>query len=489
MTTLIEMSVSADGTVVMQSVPGRVTGYIDVQGPGINKRFDFNPGSGWSSPNLPNEVSRGGISLRFERVDDGVGGTNIHFTGDRSYDIAPGPVDFVLEYDADGNATGLRVGASGGVDGVAKIAIGASTTSQSTTNLSQDHLTISPDGTVIRTTYLQSHPSLPDAGAVALVSTFGPTGTQLGQTQVIDVDEGVAANIAAGFRDHCFLAPTPITMWPRDPSVRPRADGSYDEELIRSRVWEKSISEVCVGDLVVSYDKSGRLQPGRVTRTFRNESMHILDFWGTGVTAGHAYLCSDGPFEGRHVPIIDILRTDGAILRGDGTPIRAATGCEVGSPGDALLHVIIGDKQPDGRTKVTGAGQIRLGTRVILESGRDISIQELIADHGGTFTDEGLVRSASSDQAMPFLWAFGDRLPKPEDYILRRSRVDLASIYLAGDWETIGPRASVSQQSDELGLAEGGRTDQVRPKPAPNIPPAFRTHPDAPQSKAQRHTN
>lgn len=32
--------------------------------------------------------------------------------------------------------------------------------------------------------------------------------------------------------DECFLADTSIRMWPLDPSIKPRADGSYDEELV-----------------------------------------------------------------------------------------------------------------------------------------------------------------------------------------------------------------------------------------------------------------
>lgn len=38
--------------------------------------------------------------------------------------------------------------------------------------------------------------------------------------------------------DECFKSDTPIQMWPTDPTIQPRADGSYDEELVLSQVWE-----------------------------------------------------------------------------------------------------------------------------------------------------------------------------------------------------------------------------------------------------------
>jgi hypothetical protein len=62
--------------------------------------------------------------------------------------------------------------------------------------------------------------------------------------------------------------------------------------------------------------RSATLVPARVTRTFVNDVAHVLDFHGTGVTPGHAFLCGAGRFQGRHVPLLDILRDDGAMVRG-----------------------------------------------------------------------------------------------------------------------------------------------------------------------------
>ncbi len=99
------------------------------------------------------------------------------------------------------------------------------------------------------------------------------------------------------YNQRCFLAGTPIDMW----------DGT-----------QKPIEEIASGDVVVSYDASGTLKPGRVKRTFENRVAHILDVHGLMVTPGHATYCAAGKFAGRHVPMIDILRSDGALMTRDG---------------------------------------------------------------------------------------------------------------------------------------------------------------------------
>ncbi|MCA3479647.1 MAG: hypothetical protein IOD00_03275, partial [Rhodobacter sp.] len=106
--------------------------------------------------------------------------------------------------------------------------------------------------------------------------------------------------------DYCFLPHTLILL----------ADGTT-----------KPIAAIRPGDMVLSPDKTGTLEPARVTRTFVNDVAHVLDFHGTGVTPGHGFLCGAGRFKGRHVPRIDILRDDGAVVRQDGSLMRASTGC------------------------------------------------------------------------------------------------------------------------------------------------------------------
>ena len=103
------------------------------------------------------------------------------------------------------------------------------------------------------------------------------------------------------WQERCFLPHTPITL----------ADGTT-----------KPIAAIRPGDMVLSPDKTGTLVPARVTRTFVNDVAHVLDFHGTGVTPGHVFLCGAGRFKGRHVPLIDILRDDGAVVRQDGRRLR-----------------------------------------------------------------------------------------------------------------------------------------------------------------------
>ena len=179
-------------------------------------------------------------------------------------------------------------------------------------------------------------------------------------------------------------------MWPLDPSIKPRADGSYDEELVLSKIWHKQQDQIRVNDLVVSYDKRGRLQPGRVSRTMVNSSTHILDFWGTGVTPGHAYYCVDGPFKNDHAPIMDILRTDSALKRSNGTIFRSTTNCDVGSIGDRMIHATASVKKPDGSWTPQKHGQIRFGTRISKPDGkRSISVMEIAERQGWNLTEDG----------------------------------------------------------------------------------------------------
>lgn len=218
---------------------------------------------------------------------------------------------------------------------------------------------------------------------------------------------------------HCFIAGTKIAMW----------DGS-----------EKPIEEIVPEDIVVSYDKDGTLKPGRVTRTFQNHAKVVLDFHGVGITPGHLTLCGDGPLKGKHVPIIDILRTDGAIVAKDGSLRRAATNCPVGSLGDMMVQLVTGHRQPNGMTKVRERGFVRVGTRVILPDGTDIAIIQLIGAMGGMFCENGMITESLGGPEMPFYWRYSEHLPKPEDYILQRSGITLADIYTANEWEGAGPR-------------------------------------------------
>lgn len=233
--------------------------------------------------------------------------------------------------------------------------------------------------------------------------------------------DALSGYVYEGYSDEtgpCFIAGTLIDMW----------DGA-----------QKPIEQIEPGDQVTSYDERGKLVPGRVTRVFRKRATSVLDFFGTGITPSHAVLCGDGEFEGQHVPIIDVLRSDGALVLKDGTAIRASTGAEVSAPNDVMIWAITGDSVDSG-TRVREKGQIRLGTRFITNDGHDVCIAELVAAGGGTVTDDGLVQLDPNGPKMPFHWKFTDALPKPEDYVLQRSNLKLSDIYRAGEWESIGPQ-------------------------------------------------
>lgn len=247
--------------------------------------------------------------------------------------------------------------------------------------------------------------------------------------------------------DNCFTVGTEIAL----------ADGTC-----------KVIEDIQVGDLVLSYDATGNLVPGRVVRTFQNEAKHILDFFGLMVTPGHVMMCGAGRYAGRHVTLLDILRSDGAVVTADGKIIRAATGVEVDSEMDAEIEVVIARQGAKG-FEVAQSGRLRMGTRVLLEDGTDISLAELIAANGGQRTDAGLIAGPQGEA--PLMWPFGDQLPAPEDYILARSAVTLADIYAANEWES-APSMHAPVLGDVGPMIPA--SDRVRDQMPANIPLSMR---------------
>ncbi|GHC52722.1 hypothetical protein [Neogemmobacter tilapiae] len=265
---------------------------------------------------------------------------------------------------------------------------------------------------------------------------------------------GISSSILRLEEDKCFLAATPISMW----------DGTT-----------KPIELVEAGDIVVSYDKDGHLKPGRVKRTMINRAKQILDVHGLMVTPGHATLCGDGRYAGQHVPILDILRSDGALVLQDGSKIRAGTGCRLGTMGDRMITAIIGVPQPGGLVRIAEIGQIRAGTRFIKEDGEDVAVLDMILEHGGHLTEEGMIQTDPNGPKMPFRWTFTATLPKPEDYVLQRSATHLQDIYKAGEWESFRP--SMPRPRAEAKVED---CSDIAAAPA-NVPLAMRNHPEAPQ--------
>ena len=218
---------------------------------------------------------------------------------------------------------------------------------------------------------------------------------------VLSTDDGLRY-----FDDNeCFLAGSPVAL----------ADGT-----------SKPIDVTSVGDTVLSYDATGVLVPARVTRTFRNEVSHILDVHGLKVTPGHATLCGDGMFKGRHVPIIDILLSDGALVQADGALIRMAINAPVGSMADALLKVAVAATPEDLQNDAMTDGEMRVGTLLFDREGVPVSVLDCLMAEGYSFDPETGLIAKPGEAPHPLYW-FGP-LPRPEDYILTRSRETLEGL-------------------------------------------------------------
>lgn len=136
-----------------------------------------------------------------------------------------------------------------------------------------------------------------------------------------------------------------------------------------------------------------------------------------------------------------MLRDDGVIQKQDGTLIRAATNVPVDSPRDGFVRAVAGKRKADGTFAETDEGRIRLGTRFLVGTGKErksFAVADLI-EHGGGVVGDELIR-VGDGAPMPFLWDFGETLPKPEDFVLACSGTTLEDIYKAAEWESQGPR-------------------------------------------------
>jgi hypothetical protein len=195
----------------------------------------------------------------------------------------------------------------------------------------------------------------------------------------------------------------------------------------------KPIEGIRVGDLVLSYDATGTLIPGRVTRTFRNEVLHLLDVHGLKVTPGHATLCGEGMFKGRHVPIIDILLSDGALVRADGSLMRIAINAPVGSTEDAFVKVAYALTPEDFQADTLTEGEMRVGTLLFDRDGVPVSVLDCLTTEGYAFEPATGLIAKPGEVPHPLFW-FG-RLPRPENYVLTRSQESLEGILTDGEWK------------------------------------------------------
>lgn len=250
-------------------------------------------------------------------------------------------------------------------------------------------------------------------------------------------------------QNNCFLSGTFITL----------GDGTL-----------KKIESIVAGDQVLAFDSLGKLVPSVVKRTFQKQAKHILDVFGLMVTPGHITLCGDGNFAGKYVPILDILRSDGALVRQDGSLVRASTGVAVGDVNDRHIWAVTGDKTFEG-FHVVEAKKIRLGTRFLLNGDKDYSIAEIIEANGGEVTDDGLVKTGDA-VPVPFHWSVSPSIPNPEDYVLQRSCLTLTDIYQVAEWDGAAPFLATPVMSDigPVAPVTGKHLEAIRP----NFPLALR---------------
>ncbi|MEH6478463.1 MAG: hypothetical protein V7727_22410, partial [Sneathiella sp.] len=213
----------------------------------------------------------------------------------------------------------------------------------------------------------------------------------------------------------CFAAGTLIDM----------ADGT-----------QKSIETIEIGDRVLAYEPDtelgrGELKSAKVSRTMVNQVDELIDFHGVKMTPGHATLCGDGPHQGRHIPIMDILMADGAIVERDGSLIRAATNLPVGSEGDQILQVLFITNTAQ---KIYDRGQMRAGTLQINEDGSEYRVIDSLKRERYQIHSDGLI--SQGDEKPHPLYYFGVP-PKPEDYVLKKSRLIIGDLYRTGTTDEI----------------------------------------------------
>ncbi len=281
-------------------------------------------------------------------------------------------------------------------------------------------------------------------GVIVVVgkTSISVNGQEVGLLQTFEIDPETGAVTIDGPKN-CFSAGTIIDMWPTGSNAVPKDDGLYDKAALLAKVWQKPIEEITPDDIVLSYDKLGNLIPGKVSRTFQNNVQHLLDVHGLKVTPGHVTLCGDGKYAGRHVPIIDILLSDGALVRENGDLIRMSINKPVGSVEDQMVQVLWAETAEDIQAGNLQTGKMRVGTLLFDRDGEPVSVLDCLQAEGLAFDPEtGLVNHPG--QAPAALHWFG-RLPCPEDYILRRSRETLDGILTDGEWEAM-PSALIAEK-------------------------------------------
>lgn len=226
---------------------------------------------------------------------------------------------------------------------------------------------------------------------------------------------------------YCFAAGTPVEL----------PDGT-----------SKPIEEVKVGDEVLAYDASdrngqGELAPRRVTRTYATPDKLVIDFHGLKVTPGHVFLCGNGEFAGQHRMLMEILRSDGTIVGADGTVLRAATNAPVESREDAFVQVAY---LTDGNDSLMQSGRMRAGTLILTPEGESKTVLTCLEEDGYRFDAESGLIAKDGEEPHALYW-YGE-IPRPEDYVLKRSELTDADLYAEPGYQ---PEVAAAATASKLG--------------------------------------
>ena len=145
-----------------------------------------------------------------------------------------------------------------------------------------------------------------------IADDYGPR-----EGEVDGVFDGVISTPSEQEGEQCFLAGTPITMWPVDQNLKPGPDGVYDKEQVRAGLWTKPIEQVSPKDLVLAHDKNGNMVPGYVDKLFGNTTQEFVrlnfsdDREDLITTPGHRFLTETSEY----MEIGHMLRLGGGTAR------------------------------------------------------------------------------------------------------------------------------------------------------------------------------
>lgn len=120
-------------------------------------------------------------------------------------------------------------------------------------------------------------------------------------------------------------------------------------------------------------------------------------------------------------------------LKMSGWLIRMAINQPVGSTEDQMVKVLYALTADEARSGQLHEGEMRVGTLLFDRDGMPVSVLDCLTAGGYAFDPVTGLVAKPGEAPHPLHW-FG-ALPRPEDYILGRSRETLEGILVDGEWE------------------------------------------------------